>query len=188
VQGGKELEAKGMLRTLVGGCMAAALMVAGTASQAQETSDNRVAVKTDWNVFVDDNPTECWSVSKPKSSSATKGGSAVSVNRGDVLMFVSFRPASNVTGEISFSGGYEFRTGSTVKVDISGKSFELLVSGDTAWPASPSEDAKMIAAMKAGANAVVTGVSQRSGTTTKDTFSLQGFTAALSEAEKRCSS
>ena len=53
--------------------MAAALMVAGTASQAQDTSDNRVAVKTDWNVFVDDNPTECWSVSKPKSSSATIG-------------------------------------------------------------------------------------------------------------------
>ena len=168
--------------------MAAALMAAGTASQAQETSENRVAVKTDWNVFVDDNPTECWSVSKPKSSSATKDGRAVSVNRGDVLLFVSFRPASNVKGEVSFSGGYEVRVGSTVKVDISGKSFDLSVSGDTAWPASPADDAKLVAAMKAGSNATVTGISQRSGTTTKDTFSLLGFTAALSEAEKRCSS
>ena len=96
-----------MLRTLVGGCIATALMAAGTASQAQETSDNRVAVKTDWNVFVDDNPTECWSVSVPKSSTASRDGRAVSVNRGDVLLFVSFRPASNVKGEVSFSGGYE---------------------------------------------------------------------------------
>jgi hypothetical protein len=32
---------------------------------------------------------------------------------------------------------------------------------------------------------VVTGVSSR-GTTTKDTFSLLGFTAALDEAERRC--
>ncbi len=177
-----------MLRTLVGGCTAAALMVAGAASQAQETSDNRVAVKTDRNVFVDDNPTECWSVSKPKSSSASRSGNAVSVNRGDVLLFVSFRPASNVKGEVSFSGGYDFREGSTVKVEISGNTFELLISGDTAWPASPADDAKLVAAMKAGSNAVVTGVSQRSGTTTKDTFSLLGFTAALAEAEKRCSS
>ena len=168
--------------------MVAAVLAAGTASQAQETSDNRVAVKTDWNVFVDDNPTECWSVSKPTSSSATRSGNAVSVNRGDVLLFVSFRPASNVKGEVSFSGGYEFREGSTVKVEISGKSFDLQISGDTAWPASPADDAKLVAAMKAGSNAVVTGISQRSGTTTKDTFSLLGFTAALAEAEKRCSS
>ena len=39
--------------------------------------------------------------------------------------------------------------------------------------------------MKRGASAVVTARSGR-GTQTKDTFSLQGFTAAMTEAETRC--
>ena len=52
-------------------------------------------------------------------------------------------------------------------------------------PVSPSDDAKLVAAMKRGSNAVVTGVASR-GTTTKDTFSLLGFTAATEDAEKRC--
>ena len=33
---------------------------------AHETSSNKVANKTDWSIFVEDNPKECWSVSKPK--------------------------------------------------------------------------------------------------------------------------
>jgi hypothetical protein len=44
----------------------------------------------------------------------------------------------------------------------------------------------MVTAMKRGANAMVTGVSGR-GTVTKDKFSLLGFTAAVEDAEKRCS-
>jgi hypothetical protein len=43
----------------------------------------------------------------------------------------------------------------------------------------------MVAAMRAGAQAVVTGVSSR-GTTTIDTFSLMGFTAALDAARAAC--
>jgi hypothetical protein len=41
--------------------------------------------------------------------------------------------------------------------------------------------------MKRGSNAIVTAVSSR-GTTTKDTFSLLGFTAAVEDAEARCGS
>jgi hypothetical protein len=39
--------------------------------------------------------------------------------------------------------------------------------------------------MRRGAEAKVTGLSTR-GTTTIDTFSLIGFTAAVTEAEERC--
>jgi len=41
--------------------------------------------------------------------------------------------------------------------------------------------------MKSGSTAVLTAQSKR-GTVTKDTFSLLGFTAAIKEANKRCSS
>lgn len=185
---GMRVEATGMKRTIASGVVAALLSAVTGPALAQEVSDNRVAVKTDWNVFVEDNPTECWSVSIPKETVNTRDGRPVAVNRGDILMFVAYRPAESVTGEISFKGGYDFREGSTVTVEIGESTFEFFTEGGNAWPASAEDDAKVITAMKRGAQAIVTGVSQRSGTTTKDTFSLLGFTAALEEAERRCAS
>ena len=70
-------------------------------------------------------------------------------------------------------------------MSISGNSFELFTEGEWAWPATTDDDAKIITAMKRGANAILTGVSGR-GTNTKDTFSLLGFTAAVEDAAKRC--
>ncbi|MDJ0859062.1 MAG: invasion associated locus B family protein [Dinoroseobacter sp.] len=176
------------MNRFVAGICAVALGATVSAAWAQESSDNRVAAKTDWSVFVEDDPTECWSVSSPKETVNTRDGRPVAVNRGDILMFVAYRPGSNVAAEVSFTGGYEFREGSTVTLEISGSSFEMFTDNNWAWPASPADDAKIITAMKRGAQAVVTGVSERSGTTTRDTFSLLGFTAALEEAEARCTS
>ena len=154
---------------------------------AQEESTNRVAAKTDWSVFVESNPTECWGVSSPKETVNTKDDRVVAVRRGDILMFVSFRPGSKVSGEVSFTGGYPFAGGSTVNLTIGSSSFELFIDGEFAWSASPADDAKIITAMKRGSDAVLSARSAR-GTRTKDTFSLLGFTAALDEAEKRCKS
>ena len=154
---------------------------------AQEQSTNRVAAKTDWSVFVEDNPTECWGVSTPKETVNTRDGRVVAVNRGQILLMVFYRPSAGAKGQVAFTGGYPFASGSTVKVDISGNSFELFTEGEWAWPATTDDDAKIITAMKRGANAVITGRSGR-GTTTKDTFSLLGFTAAVEDAAKRCGS
>jgi hypothetical protein len=100
-------------------------------------------------------------------------------------MFVTFRPGAGAKGEVSFTGGYPFAPGSTVKVEIDNSAFELFSDGEWAWPASTSDDAGLLAAMKRGASAKVTARSGR-GTQTEDTFSLQGFTAAMQEAETRC--
>ncbi len=64
--------------------------------------------------------------------------------------------------------------------------FELFTEGEWAWPATAADDSKIITAMKRGAGAVLTARSAR-GTQTKDAFSLLGFTAAIEDAEKRCS-
>lgn len=165
---------------------AIALLCYGSFAVAQEQSTNRVFAKTDWSVFVEDNPTQCWVVSSPKETINTKDGRVVAVNRGDILMFVSFWPGSQKLGEVSFTGGYPFGDGSTVTLQIGDSRFELFTSGETAWAASPADDAKIITAMKRGADAVISGVSSR-GTNTKDSFSLLGFTAALEDAENRCS-
>lgn len=153
----------------------------GSAS-AQE-STNRVNAVTDWSVFVENDPKECWGVSKPKATVNTKDGKPVSVQRGDILLFVTFRPGHK--GEVSFTGGYPFANGSTVRLDVGGTAFDLFTDGEWAWPASADEDARVIAALRAGAKAVVVGTSSR-GTRTEDSFSLMGFTAAMDDAAKRC--
>ncbi len=175
-----------MFATLFRGLAFAGLALAASAAVAQE-SKNRVAAHTDWSVFEAKEPAQCWSVSSPKETVNTRDGRVVAARRGDILLFVSYIPASGVTGQVSFTGGYPFRDGSTVTVDVAGDKFELFTEGEMAWSASDADDDKIISALKRGAEATVVGTSSR-GTKTEDTFSLFGFTAAVEEAEKRCAS
>jgi hypothetical protein len=92
-----------------------------------------------------------------------------------------------VNGQVTFTGGYPFASGSTVSMDVSGTVFQLFTEGEWAWPATPEDDARIVAAMKAGSQAILTGQSGR-GTVTQDSFSLLGFTAAVDEARSRCAS
>ncbi|NNJ66950.1 MAG: hypothetical protein HKP54_02825 [Boseongicola sp.] len=165
---------------------ASILAITSAGAMAQEVT-NRVAADTDWAVFEGDEPKECWAVTAPKETVNTRDGRTVSVRRGDILLFVTYRPAQNIAGEVSFTGGYPFAEGSTVTMEVAGSSYELFTEGEYAWPATPADDAKIVTAMKRGANAVLTARSSR-GTQTKDTFSLLGATAMIEDAEARCSS
>jgi len=174
------------MRSFLATTMGAALIAVVATGAIAQQSTNRVAAKTDWSVFVEDDPTECWAVSSPKETVNTKDGRVVAVRRSEILLFVSYRPGSSVKSELSFTGGYPFANGSTVSASVGGDTYEFFTSGENAWPASAAEDAKIITAMKRGAEVTFTGRSGR-GTVTKDTFSLLGFTAAVEEAAKRCS-
>jgi len=165
------------------------MAITATTAVAQSESTNRVAAKTDWSVFVESDPTSCWSVSSPKETVNTRDGRVVAVRRSDILLFVSYIPSQGAKGQISFTGGYPFATGSQVAMEISGQTFQLFTDAATskemAWAPSEADDTKIVTAMKRGAEAVLTAKSAK-GTTTKDTFSLLGFTAALEEAANRC--
>lgn len=167
--------------------LAMGALMAGIASfaAAQEESTNQVAAKTAWSVFEDSDPRECWAVSAPTKVVNTKDGRVVSVRRGDTLLMTFYRPDAQVDGQVTFTGGYPFADGSTVTLAVGDDTFELFTEGEWAWPSSTAEDAKVIAALKRGTEAIITGLSSR-GTTTEDTFSLLGYTAAVEEAEKRC--
>lgn len=168
---------------LVSCAIAAALLAVPAMAQ---NSTNRVGANTDWSIFVEDNPTQCWVVSAPKETVNTRDGRVVAVQRGDIFMFVSFWPGSDQMGEVSFMGGYPFAEGSTVQLTVGDSEFELFTDGETAWAASPEEDRQIATALKRGSEAKIVGRSAR-GTTTTDTFSLMGFTAAYEDAQKRCS-
>lgn len=171
------------LRRLAGALAVAALATSAAAQQA--TTENRVGAHVDWSVFEESSPRECISVSAPKETVNTRDGRVVAVRRSEIRLFIFFRPGDSNSGQVTFTGGYPFAPGSTVNMQIGDASFELFTEGEWAWPATPSDDAKIITAMKRGSDAVLTARSLR-GTQTKDSFSLLGFTAAFEDAEKRC--
>lgn len=173
------------LKTPLLALTAALMLTAGPGMAQQEETTNRVAAETDWSTFVEDSPKECFAVSKPKQTLNTRNGQPVQVRRGQILLFVFYRPESGVSGQVTFTGGYPFASGSTVTMQVGSDSYELFVDGEWAWPATPEDDARIVAAMKRGSEAVLTARSSR-GTQTQDTFSLLGFTASADEAAQRC--
>ena len=172
-----------MTRAVLGATLA---ILAGGAFAQTTTgqSENLVATKTDWSVFIEDSPKECWGVSSPKQTVNTRDGQPVTVKRSDILLFVTFRPGQ-AGAETSFTGGYPFAPGSMVALNVDGTKFELVTDGEWAWSASPGDDSAVLAALQKGGSAILTARSAK-GTQTDDTFSLRGFTAAMTEAADRC--
>ena len=171
-----------MTRAVLGAGLAC--MGLGGIAQTTAQSNNLVATKTDWSVFTEDTPKECWGVSSPKQTVNSRDSKPVSVKRSDILLFVTFRPGQ-AGGETSFTGGYPFAGGSKVTLNVDGAKFDLVADGEWAWAANADDDAKVLAALKKGSSAVLTAHSAK-GTQTEDTFSLRGFTAAMAEAGSRC--
>ena len=174
--------------------LAGMVIFAGSVSAQGVT---RINQHKDWDSFkasgLGDGYADCWIAADPSATVNTKAGEVVQVNRDDILLQVAFRKGSP-NPEIAFTGGYYYNDGATVAVVVDGSSYTFMTknapnaSGQSigwAWPRDPSDEAKIVGAMKRGAEAVVTGRSSR-GTTTKDTFSLLGFTAALADAQRAC--
>lgn len=149
---------------------------------AQE-STNVIGSEGDWTAFAGDSPKECWAVTPPTKSVNTRDGKPAEVTRGDIRLYVAYRPGA--AGEVSFTGGYPFKPGSTVSADIGGQKFTLFTDGESAWTGSASEDAKLVGALRSGSSATFTAQSAR-GTQTVDTFSLSGVTKMTDLAKSRC--
>lgn len=139
-----------------------------------------------WTVYVDQDPTQCWVIAEPASSETTRDGESVAVRRDDPYMFVGFWPEQRRLGEVSFTGGYPFAEGS-VAIEIGDTRFEFFSENEIAWALSADQDAQIIAAMLEASEATMIAQSTR-GTDTRDTFSLDGFGAAIDDARQRCTS
>ena len=175
-----------MMKFFKAGMVALLVGTAAIGAAAAQTQ-TRVDASKDWAVFEAgaEGQKICWIVSKPTKWTAFRGGKRVAVNRGDIFLMVSIRPADGVVNEVSFLGGYPFKAGESVKVKVGTDSFDLFSEGENAWASSPAEDAKLVDAFRRGSGASVEGVSTR-GTKTVDDFSLSGFSAALESAANLC--
>lgn len=169
-----------LLRTSM--AVAVSVIALGGPAMAQDAS-SVIGTEGAWTAFKAEQPKECWAVSLPKKTVNTKEGKPVEVQRGDIRLYIAYRPGQS--GEVSFTGGYPFASGSSVELVVGSQNFKLFTEGESAWTGSPDDDAKVISALRGGADAVVTGVSSR-GTKTVDTFSLAGATAMTNKAKEAC--
>ena len=166
-----------------------AMLVAGALGQdaASAQSQQSLGVENDWSIFqaTSNGHKVCWIASQPTETAASRDGKTVQVRRGDIFLMVSIRPGDGVNNEVSFIGGYPFKSGSEVEASVGDKRFTMFTEGENAWAPSASDDSAIVDAFRAGSSARVEGVSSR-GTKTVDTFSLIGFTNALEKAVNLC--
>ena len=123
----------------------------------------------------------CFTIAKPASSETSPPGKS----RNPPYMFISSRPAEKVSNEVSIIIGYPFKPNSEATVAVGSTSFALYTQQDGAWIKNAAEEGNLIAAMRAGQNAVLKGTSAR-GTQSTDVFSLKGLAQALDRSDQDC--
>mgnify|MGYP007080497691 FL=1 len=107
-------------------------------------------------------------------------------NRGETRVFVTHHGKdSDDRGVVSSVAGYRYKEGEEVIFSIDGKKFNLFSVDTRAWATKPQQDKAIVKSMKRGNRLKVTGISSR-GNKTIDTYSLKGFTKAMSIIDKAC--
>lgn len=123
----------------------------------------------------------CFALAKPNASSTNPPNRP----RDPAFLFVSTRPTEKVREEVSVIIGYPFKPASDAAAEIGATSFALYTQNDGAWIKNAAEEARMVEAMKKGADVTVKGESGR-GTRTTDVFSLKGLSQALDRVASEC--
>ncbi len=121
----------------------------------------------------------CYAATQPKAKEPANA------NRAKVLLYISAWPKDGVKSEVSFKLGYPIKAGSEVTVLIGKDSFSLFAKEDRAFVDDPTEELKLIEAMKKGSKLLVKATSEK-GTATTDTYSLSGLSQALQALATSC--
>jgi hypothetical protein len=126
----------------------------------------------------------CFALSKPTSSTDNPPNRRTAAHI--VYMFVSSRPSEKVKDEVSILvTGYALKANSDANVTIGSVPFAMYTQNDGAWVKNGSDEAKIIDAMRKGADMTVKATTSR-GTETTDVFSLKGISQALDRVAQEC--
>ena len=123
----------------------------------------------------------CFALAKPTSSKTNPPNRP----RDPAYAFISTRPAEKVANEVSIMIGYPDKPGSDSTLDVGGASYAMYTQGDGLWIKNAAEEAKLVEAMRKGADVTVKAVSGK-GTQTTDVFSLKGLSQALDRVAQEC--
>jgi hypothetical protein len=123
----------------------------------------------------------CFALAKPKTTKLEPAGG----RRDQSYLFVSTRPSEKVKNEVSVIIGYPFKSSSDATAEVGTAKFAMYTQNDGAWIKNVAEEARMVDAMRKGADLTVKGTSGR-GTQSTDQYSLKGLAQALDKIEQEC--
>tara|TARA_B100000575_G_C23136594_1_gene660424 strand:- start:3571 stop:4041 length:471 start_codon:yes stop_codon:yes gene_type:complete len=117
-------------------------------------------------------------------SLATETDLAPDKVRGDYYILV-YKNIGNPETVVQLEAGYDFKIGTDINVKIDKGNYVFYTTEDLPTAAWTKNDSKVIFAMKKGLELIVTGQSSR-GTTTNDTYTLNGFTSSYNKLADEC--
>jgi hypothetical protein len=103
---------------------------------------------------------------------------------GSKVCFALAKPKTT-KNEVSVIIGYPFKTSSDATAEVGTAKFAMYTQNDGAWIKNVAEEARMVDAMRKGADLTVKGTSGR-GTASTDQYSLKGLAQALDKIEQEC--
>ena len=162
-------------------CLLVGLLVGLWVAPSQAAEPQLIKTFKDWDAFTlgEGASKKCYVASMASKKSPAN------VRHGDVYMTVAHKPRRKVVDEVNIVVGYDFKSGSNIRVTSGSTSESLFSSGREAWAYDPAMDGRLVAAMKRGSKMAVSGTSSR-GTRTNYEFSLMGFSAAYDAISKAC--
>lgn len=134
----------------------------------------------DWAVFVDKSAPDrfCFITSEPKESAPSNA------KRDKPRTYISAWPKDGIKSEVSFRMGFPVKADGGMAT-VGEDEFEVFAKGDRVYIKDPTQELKMVDAMKKGSILSVR-VSSERGTVVTDTYSLSGITAAMDKMQKTC--
>lgn len=163
---------------------AAALLLAASPDQARAQSAAQLLGEFGgWGAYTaaPNGRKVCFALAKPTTSETVPPGRP----RDPAWLFVSTRPAEKVREEVSVIIGYPFKANSDAVIEVGSINFAMYTQNDGAWVKNAAEEARLVDALRKGAEVTVKGESGR-GTKTIDKFSLKGVVQALDRAAQEC--
>ena len=152
------------------------------ANQVNAEEVKKMGTHKDWETYVvkTDSGKVCFAQSKPVLQAPKK-------NLREARLFISFRPAENITNEISVTSGYDYNKKNSITATSGRNKYKFDISQESfAWMTSNKLEKKMIRIMQKGSRIMVTGYNQK-GSQTIDHYSLLGFTKAYKATKANCS-
>ena len=152
------------------------------ANQVDAEEVKKMGTHKDWETYVVESDTGkvCFAQSKPVLQAPKK-------NLREARLFISFRPAENITNEISVTSGYDYNNKNSITAKSGKHKYKFDIAQENfAWMTSNKLEKKMIKIMQTGSRIMVTGYNQK-GSQTIDHYSLLGFTKAYKATKANCS-
>lgn len=160
-----------------GRTVAAAALVAQSIAGAGAAAREAIGVFDSWGAFSDRAPRRCYAIAEP----VRRGGGA----GWRPFVAVSTWPGRGVRNQLNVRLRTRKLPGAPVMLVIGDRRFALIAGGADAWARDARADARIVAAMRGGANLTII-TRTRDESPMVETYSLKGAATAIDAAAVEC--